>query len=237
MAPWTAHSISDIMSWTLLGQVIGGDAYRMTSAQLTLLAGAIGAIGYAPYIKDTVRGITRPQRAAWHVWLFEYAVLFGAQIAAGATHALWIIGLQLLGVIIICVLSWRRGVGGYDTHTRVLFVCVAIALAAWYFSRSASFAIFLLIGIEMVGVILTARKVFKQPGTETLITWAAFVAAGVLGVIALGYDHGVSPIVYVYPAALAAMGCIVIAASWLGSIAQRQRAAIEAQVQEYETTG
>lgn len=181
---------------------------------LGLLAGILGVAGYVPYIRDILKGTTKPDRASWLIWLLEYAALFVAQVNAGAKDSLWLIGLQLVGVIVICCLAYRYGVGSFDRQSKIILACVCATLALWFFTKNASLTILLLLAVEAVGVILTARKVYKQPGSETLVMWALISVAGILGIAAVGTKA--AAILYVYPAALVLMGLAVIAASWLG---------------------
>lgn len=182
---------------------------------LGLLAGVIGIVGYIPYIKDILKGTTKPHRASWVIWLLEYAALFAAQVGAGAKESLWLIGLQLIGVLVICSLSFRYGAGNFDTQSKIIMVCVCATLILWYVSRSTDLTILLLIAVEAVGVALTARKVYQQPGSETLVMWVLICVAGVLGIGAVGLNA--AAILYAYPIALVLMGASVIAASWLGA--------------------
>jgi hypothetical protein len=182
---------------------------------LGLLAGIIGIVGYIPYIRDVLKGSTKPERASWIIWSLEYAVLFVAQLKSGATESLWVIGLQVIGVIIISVLSLHYGLGGLDRSNIILFVCVGVALTLWYFTKNPTLTILLLVAVEMIGTILTARKVYRRPGSETLIMWICLAFAGMLGIVAVGRSG--DPIVYVYPAALIMMGFGVIVADWIGT--------------------
>ncbi|HEX6258218.1 MAG TPA: hypothetical protein VFZ48_01930 [Candidatus Saccharimonadales bacterium] len=179
-----------------------------------LAAGIVGIVGYAPYIKDTLKGVTKPDRAAWGIWTLEYVALFFAQLSEGATHSLWLIGLQLLGVLIVCGLSFRFGVGTLTKQTVGLFACVCAALIVWYFTKSAATAILILLLVEASGVVLTIRKTYQQPQSETLTMWICVALAGLLGV---GAVVGGAPILYVYPISLIVMSAGVMVASWLGA--------------------
>lgn len=196
---------------------------------LGLLAGIIGVIGYAPYIRDILRGSTKPDRASWLIWTLEYAALFGAQLGVGAAESLWLVGLQLLGVVTICTLSYRYGVGGFDKKNTLVLVSVCVVLGIWYLTRSADLTIILLIAVEAVGVALTMRKVYKQPGSETLVMWALIAVAGVIGIAAVGASA--AAILYVYPVALIAMGLGVIGASKLGQRRSNSEPTLELSVE------
>jgi hypothetical protein len=180
-----------------------------------LLAGITGIAGYIPYIRDTVRGSTQPDRVSWFIWLVEYSVLFAAHIAEGAHNSLWLIGLQLLGVSIISGLSVRYGTGGFDRNKLLLIACVLASLIVWRSLQSASLAILLLIAVEASGVVITSLKVFRNPGSETLSMWAAVGLGGLLST--LGAGSNAAWIMYVYPVSLIVMSGSVIAGSYLGN--------------------
>ncbi len=182
---------------------------------LGLLAGIVGIAGYIPYVRDILRNSTRPDRASWLIWLLEYTALFIAQFNVGAKESLWLIGLQLLGVFCIWVLSFRYGVGAFDRRSKLLLLAVGTVLLIWYLSHSAATAILLLLAVEMTGVALTSRKVYKQPGSETLAMWILVSVAGAIGIAAVGPDA--DAILYVYPAALVMMGLGVVLASHIGA--------------------
>lgn len=197
---------------------------------LGVIAGVIGAIGYIPYIRDILKGTTKPDRVSWFIWLLEYAALFCAQLSVGTAGSLWLIGLQLLAVIVINLLSYHYGTGGFTKKNSLVLVSVCAILAAWYFIRSADLTIVLLITVETAGVALTMRKVYRQPGSETLIMWALIALAGMIGVIAVG--KGATLILYAYPVALIVMGLGVIGASWRGSKRTSNSPALGATITE-----
>lgn len=194
------------------------------------VAGVIGIVGYAPYIRDILRKTTKPDRIAWLIWTFEYAALFFAQISAGAAHSLWIIGLQLVGVIVIFGLSVRYGTGGLSRHAIILLACVSVALFVWFGTQNAAYAIIILIAVEASGVVLTVAKTYKKPDSETLSLWYCIAFAGVLGIPAVGMNA--APILYLYPISLILMSVSVIAAVYLGTRKQREDLIVEHAVSD-----
>lgn len=180
-----------------------------------IASGIVGVIGYAPYIKDIWKGSTKPDRIAWLIWTLEYTALFFAQASAGASSSLWLVGLQLVGVIAIFSLSLRFGVGSFTRYTSVLMLTILGALIVWYTTDNPSLAIVILLAVEGSGVVLTAIKTYKKPGSETLSLWYLIALAGVLGIPAVGFSA--SAILYLYPVSLVIMSVSVIGASYLGS--------------------
>lgn len=185
-----------------------------------IASGIVGIIGYIPYIRDILRKTTRPDRIAWLIWAFEYTALFFAQFSAGAMASLWLIGLQLLGVLVIFSLSLRYGVGGLSRFTATLLAGVFIALLVWYSTKSATLAILILIAVEASGVVLTAAKTYRAPESEALSLWIFVGIAGLLGIPAVGLHA--SPILFAYPCSLVVMSLSVIGASVLGTQKQRR---------------
>lgn len=186
---------------------------------LGIVAGVLGVSGYVPYIRDIVKMTTKPDRIAWLIWTFEYTVLFFAQLSAGAHHSLWIVGLQLAGVIVTFCLSLRFGLGTFTKQTLIFMAGVFAALLIWYSSQSAALAILILIAVEAAGVVLTMIKVYKYPGSETLSFWVLLGLAGMLGIPAVGFHA--ATILYAYPVSLIVMSGGVIIASLLGARSQK----------------
>jgi hypothetical protein len=190
-----------------------------------LLAGVVGVAGYAPYIRDIVRHKTKPDRAAWLIWALEYSGLFLAQAAQGAKGLLWLVGLQLLGVLVVFGLSWRYGMGRLDARKKMLLVCVLVTLVLWRLTDNASTAIILLLLVELSGVALTAKKTYHHPKSETLTMWWLTGLAGALAL--LGVQKDATGMVYVYPVVLIIMSLSIVAASWKGARRLRWRAPVQ----------
>jgi hypothetical protein len=184
-------------------------------------SGIVGLVGYAPYIRDIVIGKTRPERISWLIWAIEYSVLFWAQFAAGARSSLWLIGLQLIGIACICCLSVRAGSGSFSRYTVALLASICASLVVWYFTANATLAIIILILVEASGIVLTARKAYAEPGSETIGMWLCLCIAGMLSVISIGYNA--SYILYVYPLSLCIMGLTIIGAVRVGTAAKRSQ--------------
>lgn len=178
-------------------------------------SGIVGVLGYAPYIKDVYKKSTTPDRISWLIWMLEYTALFFAQISIGASWSLWLVGLQLVGVIMIFGLSLKHGVGKFSRSAYLLLTFVIGALVVWRMTDNAALAIIILIAVETSGVVITAIKTYKKPGSETLSFWYLIACAGILGIPAVGSTT--SLVLYLYPISLVIMSSGVIVASYLGT--------------------
>lgn len=54
---------------------------------LGLLAGAVGIVDTVPYVRDMLRGLTRPHRGTWLIWGVLAVVAYGSQRADGGPGA------------------------------------------------------------------------------------------------------------------------------------------------------
>ena len=78
---------------------------------LGVLAGAIGVADMIPYVRDTLRGTTRPHRGTWLIWGALAVVVSLSQYADGASWSLIMAATGALLNSLIFALSISRGVG------------------------------------------------------------------------------------------------------------------------------
>lgn len=180
-----------------------------------LAAGVTSIVAYLPYIRAIRQGNTRPERTAWIIWSAVYVTQFAAQAAKGATNSLWLVGMQLVCVLGICMLAFRYGSGDFDRRSAIWLACAGAALVLWFFAKSASVAIIIASSVELSAAVLTSIKTYKQPGSESLVSWIIACGAGILGIPAVG--HAAPLILYLYPASLMLMSAGIVGASLLGA--------------------
>ena len=83
-----------------------------TAPVLGLLAGVVGVADTIPYVRDTIRGATRPHRGTWLIWSVLAIVVCLSQRADGASWSLVMAAAQAVLTTVIFLLSIRRGEGG-----------------------------------------------------------------------------------------------------------------------------
>jgi hypothetical protein len=84
---------------------------------LGVLAGLAGIANAVPYIRDTVRGTTRPHRGTWLIWGTLAVVVFLSQRAGGASWSLIMACTQaaLTGAVLFLALAGGEGrINGRD---------------------------------------------------------------------------------------------------------------------------
>lgn len=152
-----------------------------------ILSGLVGLVGFAPYIRDTWRGETSPERCSWLIWSVLGAVAFFSQLHEGATQSLWFASTQVSATILVFLLSVRNGTGDFFCPTYIAALgCATVGLIAWYFTDSAVYALMLTIGVSLLGGVMTVRKAYLSPGTETVSAWVIVWVSAVLAMCSVG---------------------------------------------------
>jgi len=153
---------------------------------LGLLAGVLSAFSYLPYIRDILRGKTKPERASWLIWLVLTAMGFFSNLAIGATNSLWFPGVQMVGVTIVFLLSVRYGYGGLLKRDLLVLGAASVTLFVWYFTEQPLLALYLIILIDSFGGVLTVIKSYQHPESETLSCWVITSIAAIFSIISVG---------------------------------------------------
>ena len=139
-----------------------------------------------PYIIDILRGKTKPQRATWFIWSVLGIIAFTSQLMLGASWSLVFTGLDTFGSVLGFVLSLRFGVGGWAKLDRAALAVAAIGVFCSLLVQQPVIAILGVITADCSGTILTVRKAFRMPETETTISWILVGSGALCSVLAVG---------------------------------------------------
>jgi hypothetical protein len=184
-----------------------------------LMAGLTGLAGYVPYLRNAWRRSTKPDPAAWLIWTVEYSVLLAAQAAQHPPwSALWLAALQLAGTVAVFAVLATRGGWRFGTFRWTMLGCAGAVMTLWWFTDAPGPAMCLALGVEGAGMALVMTNAYRRPGSETLLTWWAFVVAGLLDLPALSHSPR---LLYAYPVFFIVMGTSVLVAGGLGVRAAR----------------
>lgn len=156
----------------------------MRREHLAVLSAVITAACVIPYLLDVRRGTTRPQRTSWFVFATLAAVAAVSQAAGEGGAGMWLAAGSAVGFSAVFVASIRNGIGGSAPVDRITLVIAAAGTAAWLLFDQPMLAVLGVIVAELGAVALTVAKAHRDPGSETLATWAADCLAGAVAVAA-----------------------------------------------------
>jgi len=76
--------------------------------------------------------------------------------------------------------------GGFLKRDIVALIGAGLGLFSWYLTKEAAVALFIVIGIDAIGVVLTVIKSYERPATETISAWVFTFIGGFFGCLAVG---------------------------------------------------
>jgi hypothetical protein len=151
-----------------------------------VFAGILQLVATAPYVRDIVRGTTKPQRATWAIWATLSFVVLASQWASGATWSLTLTIGQALSCGTVLALSLRHGVGGVTRLELALLGLAGLGVAGWLLIDDPVVATCSVVVADIVAVALMLPKTYRDPGSETLATYAIGVASTLFALAAVG---------------------------------------------------
>ncbi|MEW6035722.1 MAG: hypothetical protein AB1529_03860 [Candidatus Micrarchaeota archaeon] len=153
---------------------------------LGLIAGAIGFLAFAPYIKSILAKKTTPNRATWLIWAVLGIIIAASYYSAGARESAWVPIAYAVGLVFVAGLSLRYGEGGWTPLDLFCLAGAAIGLLLWALTSEPLFALYLTIAVDALGGVPTLKKAHERPESEDRLTWLMFLAANTLNLFAIG---------------------------------------------------
>jgi hypothetical protein len=155
-------------------------------AVLGLLAGLLTVVETIPYVRDVLRGSTRPHRGTWLIWSVLAVIAFLSQRADGGTWSLVMVAVQAVLTCAIFVLAIRRGEGGVAPGELAMIALAGAGVAGWLIADEPVVATACVVAADMVALALMVPKTWRDPSSETMITYALGSISGALAAAAVG---------------------------------------------------
>lgn len=149
----------------------------MINVNWIFLGSAIGALGTAVYLRDTLRGTTQPNRVTWLLWAFAPLLAAAVEFSDG-------VGLRALPTFMIGFMPLLVFVGSFHNPTsvwrirRIDYACGAVSVVAtvvWLVTRNGVLAIAAAITADFLAGVPTLMKSWTHPETETVYSYAGAV--------------------------------------------------------------
>ena len=190
---WSNTLLEAIFQEDTIWRIIGGEAVlnsvttQNVLRTLGLASALLSVYAFAPYIRDTLSGRTRPQRASWLIWSVLGCIALMSQIAEGATSSLWFPVFQVGGTIAVFLTTMRRGTGPLLRQGDMpILGAAALGLILWSLTDNSLYALTITIGISLLGGMATVKKAYLFPNSETHSTWVWSLCASCLAMLAVG---------------------------------------------------
>lgn len=176
----------------------------LDASTVTSLLAAVAGLGVLlsmldalPYIRDLLKGTTRPHRGTWLIWSVLAWLALASNWADGASWSLLPLGAQACFCCLIFVLSLRRGEGGLRAGEFVMFGIAGLGVYGAVTFTDPTLATYGVIVADVVGALMMVPKSWRDPHSETVST---FVLTSVVGCCALVSVGELDPALMAYPA-------------------------------------
>jgi hypothetical protein len=153
---------------------------------LGVAAALVGIADTIPYVRDTLSGRTRPHRGAWLIWSLLSVLVFLSQRADGAAWSLAAAGAQVVLNGLVFALAASRGVGGVSVGDRVVLAIAAGGVIGWAVADDPFVATACVVVADVLAMATMVPKTYRDPGSETLATFALASVSGALATLAVG---------------------------------------------------
>ncbi|NTV44698.1 MAG: hypothetical protein HGA67_03310 [Candidatus Yonathbacteria bacterium] len=151
----------------------------------SILSMACVVAGSVPYVRDTLKGKTRPHAYSWFVWFLTMGIAtVGAWYGEGGWGAVSMIVFTVI-VGLNFILSLRFGTRDITRGDTVTLAAALLAIAFWFVLDSPLWSVLLATAIDLIGYIPTIRKTWRDPSSETPSTWLFSVIGDMFALLAL----------------------------------------------------
>src|SRR5262245_10334462 len=124
------------------------------AALLGVLAGVLTVVETIPYVRDVLRGSTRPHRGTWLIWSVLAIIAFLSQRADGATWSVVMVAVQAVLTSLIFVLAIRRGEGGVSPGELAMIGLAGVGVAGWLVADEPVVATACVVAADLIGLAL-----------------------------------------------------------------------------------
>jgi hypothetical protein len=164
---------------------------------LGVAAALIGLADMVPYVRDTVRRSTRPHRGTWLIWTVLAVVVSLSQEADGASWSVAMAVTQAATNGLVLTLAIRLGTGGLSALDASLIALAGAGVGGWLLAGDPLTATACVVVADLVAAAMMVPKTWRDPGSETLSTFACASLAGALSAVAVAAPD---PSLLLYPA-------------------------------------
>jgi hypothetical protein len=176
---------------------------------VVFLGAAAEFVGIYFYIKETLRGSTKPNRVSWFMWSIGSLIAAAAAISSGVGWAALPVFVSGLGPLLIFVASFANK-NSYWKLESFDYLCgffSITALVLWAITQEPEIAIIFAIISDVFACAPTIAKAWKRPETESGITHIASLFNALTSFVAIRSWNFAS---YAFPVYLAAASSSLI---------------------------
>ena len=166
---------------------------------LGILAVVINFVGFAPYIKNTLAGKTKPHAFSWLIWGVLEATGFLAQLSKGGGAGAWVTGASAAMVFFIAGIALYRRETEINIIDWLAFFGGLLGIILWVITKNPLTAVILVVISDALAFVPTFRKSYYHPEQETLFEYICTATKYFISLFAL---EALNLTTWLYPASM-----------------------------------
>ncbi len=149
-----------------------------------------------PYIRNILRGKTKPNIASWITWALLNLVATIAEFAAGEYKTAIFSTASTTATLSVVILGLKYGYAKYSRFDGICQIATLTGFIFWYVFDTPAAAVITTVTIDFVGSFPTYRHAWISPNEETATTFAISGCGAFLGIVALT-DYNWTSLTYI----------------------------------------
>lgn len=145
---------------------------------LIIAGGGLSVLSVLPYLRDVMRGKTKPRVVSWLTWTVLTAIATAAALSdkAYASGILTLAGTFATGSVVVAGLKY--GDKRFERFDVYCLLGAFVGLVLWLLFGSPEIAIVATVSIDFIGALPTLRHSWQKPHeeTETAFIFSSFAA-------------------------------------------------------------
>lgn len=142
---------------------------------LVIIGAIVGLAGTFSYIKDTLRGNTKPNKVTWLLWSVAPLIATFAALSDGVRWSVLPVFMAGFGPLLVFISSFVNK-NAYWKLEKFDYICglfSVLALVLWGITKEPVIAIIFAIASDGFAAVPTLLKAWKYPETETANAYVA----------------------------------------------------------------
>ena len=153
---------------------------------LGVIAGILSFCAYFLYIRSTIHGKTKPDRATWWILTLIGVMIASSYYVSGARTTIWVAISYVVGPFIIAILSLKYGEGKkWKKLEKWCFMVALISMPIWYISNSAILTLIINMFLDFIALLPTIKKSYLRPKGEDKAAWTLESLSSILNMFAV----------------------------------------------------
>jgi hypothetical protein len=137
---------------------------------LVFVGAAVQLVGVISYIKETLKGNTKPNKVTWLLWSVAPLIATFAAISSGVKWSVLPVFMSGFGPLLVLLASFvnKNSYWKLEKFDYLCGLCSVLALVLWGITKEPAIAIIFAIASDAFAAVPTLIKSWKFPETETI---------------------------------------------------------------------